>query len=100
MRRAWQLGLAGVAVSAALAGGVAAATGHGDGQPGPKRGHSEHFVTVGDVGQNLVQVNTGDAAAGPGDYAVFKYDLVSDGKDAKSVGDAYVTCVRIDPPKM
>ena len=97
MRRAMQIGLVGVAASAALAGGVAAATGHGNGPPAT-RGHSERMVTVGNVGQNLAQLNVGDAAAGPGDYAVFKYDLSTEGKNAKKVGDAYVTCVTQFPP--
>jgi hypothetical protein len=98
MRRGWQIGLAGVAASAALAGGVAAAAGHGDGQSTSKRGHSERIVDVGRVVQDIVTVNVGDPAAGPGDYAVFRYDLLTEGKNPKPLGDAYVTCVTQFPP--
>ena len=92
MRRVWQVGLAAVAASAALAGGVAAATGHDNGHPGKKGGHHERLVFTGPV-QDIVSVNVGDPAAGPGDYAVFRYDVFTIGKNPTKVGDAYVNCV-------
>jgi hypothetical protein len=97
MRRVWQVGLAAVAASAALAGGVAAATGHDNGHPGKKGGHHERLVFTGPV-QDIVSVNVGDPAAGPGDYAVFRYDVFTIGKNPTKVGDAYVNCVTQFPP--
>ena len=97
MRRSLQIGMATVAASAALAGGVAAATGHDNGHPSKKGNHSEHLVFAGPV-QNIVRVNVGDPAAGPGDYAVFRYDVFTQGKNPTKVGDAYVNCVTQFPP--
>ena len=91
MRRAMQVGLAAVAASAALAGGVAAATGHDNGHPNKKGSHSERIVLAGPV-QDIVRVNVGDPAAGPGDYAVFRYDVFTSGKNPTRVGDAFVNC--------
>ncbi|HET6691813.1 MAG TPA: hypothetical protein VFG74_13210 [Miltoncostaeaceae bacterium] len=98
MRRVWQVGLTAVAASAALAGGVAAATGHDTGRPATKGGHSEHIVLTGQVGRDLVRVDLGDPVAGPGDLAVFRYDLSTEGKRPTRVGDAYVKCVTQFPP--
>ena len=97
MRRVWQVGLAAVAASAALAGGVAAATGHDNGHPGKKGTRSERLELAGPV-QDLVRVDVGDPGAGPGDYAVFRYDVFTQGKSPTRVGDAFVKCVTQFPP--
>ena len=98
MRHTLKIGMATVAASAALAGGVAFATGNDNGHPSKKGAHSEHIVLTGRVVQDLVRVNVGDPAAGPGDYAVFRYDLFTEGKSPTRVGDAYVKCVTQFPP--
>jgi hypothetical protein len=98
MRRAVQVGMATVAASAALAGGVALATGDGSGPPGRDGDHGERIVLVGRVVQDRVFVNVGDSAVGPGDYTVFRYDLFSEGKSPTKVGDGFTTCVNQFPP--
>lgn len=98
MRRAVQVGMATVAASAALAGGVAFATGDGNGPPGRDGDHRERIVLLGRVVQDTVFVNVGDSAEGPGDYNVFRYDVFSEGKSLTRVGDSFVMCVNQFPP--
>ena len=98
MRRTLQIGMATVAASAALAGGVALATGDGSGPPGRDGDRRERIVLLGRVLEDAVFVNVGDSAEGPGDYDVFRYDVFSEGKSLTRVGDAFVTCVNQFPP--
>jgi hypothetical protein len=97
MRRAMQVGMATVAASAALAGGVAFATGQGSGPPVKKGSHHERFTLIGVV-NDRVAVNAGDSAVGPGDYSVFRYDLFAEGKKQTKVGDAFAICFSQFPP--
>ena len=97
MRRVWQVGMATVAASAALAGGAAFATGDGGGSHAGKAGHREHMVLIEQI-VDAQFVNVGDAAAGPGDYNVFRYDVFAEGKKRVKVGDTYVICVAQFPP--
>lgn len=98
MRRTLQIGMATVAASAALAGGVALATGDGSGPPGRDGDRRERIVVLGREGEDNVHVNVGDSAAGPGDYTVFRDDLLSEGKSQTKVGDNFGICVDQFPP--
>jgi hypothetical protein len=97
MRRAVQVGMATVAASAALAGGVAFATGDGSGPPGRNGDHRERIVLVEQI-QDAQFVNVGDSAVGPGDYNVFRYDVFSEGNKQTKVGNSFVICVIQFPP--
>jgi hypothetical protein len=93
MRRTLQIGMATVAASAALAGGVALATGDGSGPPGRDGDRRERIVLLGREGEDNAFVNVNDSADGPGDYTVFRDDLLSEGKSQTKVGDNFIICV-------
>jgi hypothetical protein len=90
--------MATVPASAALAGGVALATGDGSGPPGRDGDRRERIVLLDREGEDTAVVNVGDSAEGPGDYLVFRDDLLSGGKSQTKVGDNFIICVNQFPP--